>query len=103
MTHSTTALHDKAKMLLDVSERLGLPLDTSGGPKLHQAIAHERAARLATPDALLVELHGPDGQRWAVHLNGHCEGFPDGTVILNHALPMVNALLAQMQPPITPA
>ena len=93
MTHSTTALHDKAKMLLDVSERLGLPLDSSGDPELQQAITHERAARLAPPDALLFELHGPDGQRWAIHLAGRFEGFPDGTHILNRALLLVDGLL----------
>ena len=99
MTHSTTALHDKAKMLLDVSERLGLPLDSSGGPELHQAIAHERAARLTHPDALLFKLHGPDGQRWAIHLDGRFEGFPDGTHILNYALPLVDGLIGVIHTP----
>lgn len=55
-------------MLLDVSERLVLPLDSSGDPELQQAITYERGARLAPPDALLFEVHGPGGQRWAIHL-----------------------------------
>ena len=93
------AVQDKVKMLLDASERLGLPLDSSGGPVLHQAIAHDLAARLAPPDALLFELHGPDGQRWAIHLDGRFEGFPNGTLILNHAIPLVDGLLGIIHTP----
>ena len=45
-------------------------------------------------DELLYEMRGPDGHVWRVNLDGRIEGFPDGTVILNRAIPLVDALMA---------
>lgn len=92
------AISDKAKMLVDLSGRLGLPLDSSGGPELNAAITSERAARAAlAPDTLLVELQAPDGQRWTIYLDGHCEGFPAGTVVRNHAVLLTDRLIGEMR------
>ena len=45
-------------------------------------------------DELLYELHAPDGHTWRLYLDGRTEGFPDGTVVNNHALPHVQRLKA---------
>lgn len=43
-------------------------------------------------DELLFELYGPDGQVWRVYLDGRAEGFPHGTVLTNHAWPMLHVV-----------
>lgn len=42
-------------------------------------------------DELLFDLRGPGGETWRLYLSGRSDGFPPGTVVVNHALPMVNA------------
>lgn len=46
---------------------------------------------------LLFELHGPGGEKWMLYLDGSSEGFPPGTVIVNHASPLVNAMIGKMK------
>ncbi len=45
----------------------------------------------------LFELHGPDGQKWALYEDGTATGFPDGTVIVNRAIPRINLLLGWIE------
>lgn len=59
-----------------------------------------RVEQLCKGDELLFQLHGPEGKTWRLYLNGRIEGFPDGTLILNHALPLVNKLLGEVLGPI---
>lgn len=51
-------------------------------------------------DELMFELRGPGGEVWRLYLDGRFEGFPQGTIILNHALPTVNRLLGEMLRPV---
>lgn len=51
-------------------------------------------------DELMFELRGPGGEAWLLYLDGRFEGFPQGTIILNHALPTVNRLLGEMLRPV---
>ena len=44
----------------------------------------------------LFTLHGPDGHVWKVFENGRATGFPDGTVILNHAAALLNLLRSKI-------
>lgn len=37
---------------------------------------------------LLFELSTPDGHKYKLYLDGYCEGFPDGTLVVNHAFPL---------------
>jgi hypothetical protein len=48
---------------------------------------------------LLFELHGPDGHVWALYANGRTAGFPDGTLVVNHAIPLLNSLRGEQKPP----
>ena len=48
---------------------------------------------------LLFELHGPLGQVWKLYENGRAEGFPEGTVIVNRAKPLLDSLLREQQIP----
>ena len=45
-------------------------------------------------DLPLFELSGPDGHKWEIYENGVVKGFPDGTIVINRALPRIYALLA---------
>lgn len=47
---------------------------------------------------LLFELHGPNGEIWKLYANGFVEGFPHGTIVVNHAMPLIHALVAQQIP-----
>lgn len=47
-------------------------------------------------DELLFELRGPDGHAWRLYLDGRTEGFPDGTMVVNSALPMVWRMIVGM-------
>lgn len=49
-------------------------------------------------DVLLFELRHPAGHVWRLYANGRCEGFPDGVVVVNHALPMIYELIAKQAP-----
>lgn len=92
------AISDKAKMLVDLSGQLGLPQGNNGDPELNAAIASERAARAAlAPDTFHFELQAPDGQRWTIYLDGHCEGFRSGTVVRNHAVLSTDRLMGEMR------
>lgn len=42
-------------------------------------------------DEPLFELHGQDGHKWLIYENGEAIGFPDGTVIVNRARPLLDA------------
>jgi hypothetical protein len=46
---------------------------------------------------LLFELRGPDGQMWRLYLDGRIEGFPLGTTVVNHALPLVSRLVGEVE------
>jgi hypothetical protein len=43
-------------------------------------------------DEPLFTLHGPNGQLWELKLNGDATGFPEGTVVINHAEVLLGAL-----------
>ncbi len=45
-------------------------------------------------DELLFELRAHDGHTWRLYLDGRTEGFPDGSVVKNHALPHIQSLTA---------
>ena len=49
--------------------------------------------RLSKPmDGIMFEVIGPDGHRWALYADGRIYGFPDGSYLLNHALPALTVL-----------
>ncbi len=56
-------------------------------------------------DELLFELRGPSGEVWRLYLDGRAEGFPEGTVVANHALPLASRMLGEVnkQPVSLPA
>lgn len=41
---------------------------------------------------VLFQLRGPDGQQWELRLDGTVTGFPEGTVVTNHAAPLLARL-----------
>jgi hypothetical protein len=43
---------------------------------------------------LLFELHTKDGHTYKLYLNGETEGLPEGTCVINRALPLINYLYA---------
>lgn len=47
-------------------------------------------------DGPLFEVISP-GMEFRVYLNGHVEGFPPDSIVVNHALPKVDALLRMIQ------
>ena len=47
-------------------------------------------------DVVLFELMGPSGERWTLRLDGQIQGFPAGTTVINHASPVVSALLGEV-------
>lgn len=49
------------------------------------------------PSTVLFELRSPDGNVWKVYLDGQTEGFPEGTVVINHAKPYVDAIFSANQ------
>lgn len=70
------------------------------GYESQQAEKAAHAEQLCEGGELLFELHGPEGKAWRLYLNGRIEGFPDGTLILNYALPLVNKLLGEVLRPV---
>ena len=94
------ALMERARMLVNVSESLGLPLSGPSDPELEAAIKAVKVEQLCKGDELLFELRSPDGKAWKLYLDGRTEGFPDGALLLNHALPLVNALIGEVLCPI---
>lgn len=48
-------------------------------------------------DELLFELRGPGGEVWRLYLDGRTEGFPAGTTVANHVLPLTSRLLGEMK------
>jgi hypothetical protein len=48
-------------------------------------------------DDLMFELHSPGGETWRLYLSGRAEGFPPGTVVVNHALPLANGLVGKIR------
>ena len=65
--------------------------------------AAKRAEQVCAGNELLFEVRGPDGQAWKLYLDGRVEGFPAGAVMVNHALPLVNALIGEVLRPIARA
>lgn len=47
-------------------------------------------------DQPLIELRTPDGKTVRVWVDGRVEGMPEGTVIVNHALPVFASLIANV-------
>ena len=45
----------------------------------------------------LFELRGADGHTWRIYLDGRAEGFPPGTLVVNHALPLVSRLVGEVE------
>ena len=52
---------------------------------------------------LLFEFFVPGGEVWKVWADGHFEGFPAGTVIVNNAAPLLYSLLSKQRVPGTSA
>lgn len=50
----------------------------------------------------LFSLRGPDGQVWELFEDGHITGFPDGTVVINRALPLMNVARGLLRARIGP-
>ena len=48
-------------------------------------------------DELLFELRSPSGELWRLYMDGRAEGFPPGTAVTNHALPLTSRLLGEMK------
>lgn len=46
---------------------------------------------------VLFELHGPDGHVWTLSADGQCKGFPEGTRMVNYALPVIYGLMGRMK------
>lgn len=46
---------------------------------------------------LLFELIGQNGHIWKLYENGKIEGFPEGTVIINRAMPLLVALRSRIK------
>lgn len=46
----------------------------------------------AVSPAPIFELHGPDGKTWMLYEDGTATGFPEGTVIVNRAMPLLDLL-----------
>lgn len=40
----------------------------------------------------IFELRGPDGKTWMLYEDGTATGFPEGTLIVNRALPLLDLL-----------
>jgi hypothetical protein len=73
----------------------------SSVPDDHELINITRSSDM---EALLFELRGSDGHIWRLYANGIFDGFPEGTVMNNHALPLIYSLICKQQfpgPPIT--
>ncbi len=50
------------------------------------------------PDEPLFELRGPAGEVWRLYTDGHMDGFPPGTILVNRAKPLLDALRSAMNP-----
>lgn len=48
---------------------------------------------------LLFELRGAHGQVWRLYENGRADGFPEGTLIVNRAKPLLDSLRGEKQLP----
>lgn len=46
---------------------------------------------------LLFELRSPSGDLWRLYLDGRVEGFPEGTAVMNRALPLVYRMVGEMK------
>lgn len=53
-------------------------------------------------DELLFELRGTDGHAWRLYMDGRIEGFPIGTLVANHALPLVSRLVGEVEKQTVP-
>ena len=45
----------------------------------------------------MFDLRGPDGEIWMLYEDGTITGFPDGTRILNRAIPLLNSLRGRIK------
>lgn len=45
---------------------------------------------------LMLEARSPDGHVWRFYADGRTEGFPEGTVIVNHAVRHLQVLQSQL-------
>lgn len=50
-----------------------------------------------TSATALFELYGPGGHRYALYEDGTAIGFPEGTVVVNRAMPLVSSLRARIK------
>lgn len=50
-----------------------------------------------TTELPLFELIAPDGNTLRIFGSGRCDGFPEGTLIINHARPLLDALRCSAQ------
>ena len=48
---------------------------------------------------LLFELRGPDAQEWRLYENGRVTGFPEGTIVVNRAKPLLDSMRGEKQVP----
>lgn len=46
---------------------------------------------------LLFEIITKDGHKYKLYANGHSDGFPEGSVMINHAGPLINSLRAEKE------
>lgn len=46
----------------------------------------------------LFELRGPNGEAWTLWEDGRVAGFPDGTVVINRAKPVLDELRCRVKP-----
>lgn len=46
----------------------------------------------AIANGMLFELCSPDGHVWKLYENGKIEGFPERTLVINYAAPVLDAL-----------
>ena len=91
------ALRARAEMLVTVSENTRLPLSGNGSPELIAGVQAEGVEPEVALDQVLFELRGPDGHVWTLTLDGRCTGFPEGTIMMNLALPLTLALIGKMK------
>ena len=46
--------------------------------------------------APMFDLRGPNGEVWTLRADGAVSGFPTGTVVVNHAAPLLAAMIGKM-------
>lgn len=69
--------------------------DQKTAAEILDAVRDMAALQARTPK-LLLEAHGPDGHIWRFYADGRTEGFPRGTVIVNHAIRHLAVLQSQL-------